>query len=122
MYDVDFSRLSCIQKAAIIIQNKEQLATIERKMRADHPALMDLWRPGELSDFELLEDDEFDWDGPVCVAPHIYDSLSTCLQVSDAKYWEERGYTLIDFGMLVEEPKDFGEIEAVETDVLTLLG
>lgn len=120
MCELNFGILSNYEKAVIVTENKAQLAAIEKKMREDHPQLMDLWERGELADYEV--DSELDdWDGAICVAPHIYDDIINTLQVADEGYWRKRGYTLVPFDMLIFEPDDFGEMDMSEIDILDLI-
>ena len=121
MCELNFGILSNYEKAVIVTENKTQLSAIEKKMREEHPQLMNLWREGELSDYEI-DMDYHDWDGDICVAPHIYDDIIDTLQVADEGYWRKRGYALVPFDMLIYEPDDFGEIDTDGMDITKLLG
>lgn len=98
-------------KVAIVTHNYEQREAIEKAMRAEHPKLMELWEPWELAgDGEIHEYES-------CIALHIYDNECDCVQVADEKYWQERGYVLMDFDLLLERPVDFGELDHANCDV-----
>lgn len=95
---------SAYPKTAIITHNYEQREAIEAAMRSEYPELMELWKPGELAGCDAYREYES------CIALHIYDDEMDCVQVADEEYWREKGYIILEFDSLLEEPVDFGEL------------
>lgn len=115
--------LAAYGRAAIVTYSNYQLSLLEEALRVDFPEVMGPWEKGELADFKPeLDTYGQDWIGFVTVAPHIFDDDFDIAQVADESYWSDRGYTLIDFDLLLEDQVDYGEFDPVSLDIKSLFG
>lgn len=132
MCEPNFGILSNYEKAVIVTENKEQLASLEKygkfvihcktEEQADEffkmfkelvPDKFARWRAG---------DTRWDWyDKDTCYALHLFDNTNLTLQFSPTRYWNRVGYDIVPFEEIKMSFCDLGEIHVDEHMLKNLL-
>lgn len=97
--------LKQFEKPAVLCKTEDEALILCNEVYRLYPELMKhYWERGETK-WHLTDNKE-----GVCYAPHIYDRLAKCMQLSPKHYWVKHGYTIIPFQDLYYEIADYGEI------------